>query len=816
MYLWRTIRYFLLILLLLSGLAFADTAAFDLPGPQINIRVTRDSKTLPISQVPNLQPGDRLWLHPNLPPDQSAHYLLIVAFLRGSTNPPPEAWFTKVETWRKPAREEGLFVTVPQDAQQVLLFLAPETGGDFSSLRAAVRGRPGAFVRASQDLNRASLDRSRLDAYLTAVQQTSDSDPKQLQERSKLLARSLSIKLDQQCFDKPTEQQAPCLTQNTDQLVLDDGHSQSMVAALTSGASADLIGQLSNTPTFGAGLYSPYVGAVVDVARVLTSFRNPQYQFIPALSLAKDGRLDLRLNNPPSFRKPKSVIVIGLPAVGTAQLPPLRPLDAKASFCLQKPGLVLGVEGAPLIFSTQLGHDFVVQVQDKSGKPLDLPTTPDAAQGGFVVDTTTAKPGELPAVSAGRLRGWWGFQSFEGPAFHLLSSQPAKWTLPGSGASALVVGRQDSVHLEADNASCVNDVTAEGQHGTKLVTTWKLRKPNQVEVQVSLKDAAPGQVTLLIKQWGLSDADTLQLQPYAEPGRVDGFLLYAGDQQGVLTGSRLDEVSELDVNGIRFLPAGFTRVNNQDHLELSASDAAAAQAFHQDEKLVASVVLKDGRMQQVPMTVAPPRPRVTLLSKSVQEVSSSSAAPIHLGSQDELPIDGRLSFFLRSDVPEVFSHTDKVEVETADNAFHTLLTETDGSVTLQDAHAMYVVFDPLKSFGSGAFGSIRFRPVNADGVAGDWQPLAKLVRLPLLTDMQCPDAPVESCIIAGHNLFLIDSVAADPQFKEAQSVPEGFLESTLAVPRPKGAKLYIKLRDDLNTVNEISVSELHMVQAKEP
>jgi hypothetical protein len=107
MYLWRTIRYFLLILLLLSGLAFADTAAFDLPGPQINIRVTRDSKTLPISQVPNLQPGDRLWLHPNLPPDQSAHYLLIVAFLRGSTNPPPEAWFTKVETWRKPAREEG-------------------------------------------------------------------------------------------------------------------------------------------------------------------------------------------------------------------------------------------------------------------------------------------------------------------------------------------------------------------------------------------------------------------------------------------------------------------------------------------------------------------------------------------------------------------------------------------------------------------------------------------------------------------------------------------------------------------------------------
>ena len=189
--------------------------------------------------------------------------------------------------------------------------------------------------------------------------------------------------------------------------------------------------------------------------------------------------------------------------------------------------------------------------------------------------------------------------------------------------------------------------------------------------------------------------------------------------------------------------------------------------------------------------------------------------PIHLGSQDELPIDGRLSFFLRSDIPEVFSHTDKVEVATADNAFHTLLTETDGNVTLQDAHTMYVIFDPLKSFGSGAFGSIRFRLVNADGVAGDWQPLAKLVRLPSLTDMQCPGVTEQSCVIAGSNLFLIDSVAANPQFEQAQSVPEGFLESTLAVPRPTGDTLYIKLRDDPDTVNQLSVAELHSVQKKQ-
>jgi hypothetical protein len=34
------------------------------------------------------------WLHPDLPEDQSAHYLLVAVFFRGSTNPPPDNWFT--------------------------------------------------------------------------------------------------------------------------------------------------------------------------------------------------------------------------------------------------------------------------------------------------------------------------------------------------------------------------------------------------------------------------------------------------------------------------------------------------------------------------------------------------------------------------------------------------------------------------------------------------------------------------------------------------------------------------------------------------
>src|ERR1700747_633519 len=173
-----------------------DPAPFDLAGPVLDVKVTRGDVTLPISRVPNLAVGDRLWIKADFPASQSAHYLLVTAFLRGATNPPPKEWFFNCQTWTSKCAQ-GLNITVPKEAQQVLVFLAPETGGDFRTLIGAVRGRPGAFVRTSQDLNQATLDRSRLEMYLSAVRSLNAADPAKLKGAAPLLARSLAIKVDE-------------------------------------------------------------------------------------------------------------------------------------------------------------------------------------------------------------------------------------------------------------------------------------------------------------------------------------------------------------------------------------------------------------------------------------------------------------------------------------------------------------------------------------------------------------------------------------------------------------------------------------------
>ncbi len=788
-------------LVILSSLARSSGPTFDLDGPPIEIRVNRGGESLPIGEVPNLLPGDRVWLHPDLPQGQSVHYLLIAAFLRGPTNPPPESWFTKAETWSKDVREEGITVTVPACAEQALIFLAPATGGDFSTLRNAVRGRPGAFVRAVQELNQASLDRLRLEKYLSSIEEASENDPGALHERSTMLARSLNLKLNQACFDKPSPQQLPCLLQQDPaDLVLNDGHSQSLVAALTTGPSADLIGAVTSTPVAGNGYYSIYLGVIFDLAHLMDNLHTAQYQYLAALGLPDKDRLNLKLNTPPSFHNPKSVLVIALPAIQRAKLPPLRAVDPNRVYCLEQRQLVLPAHGAPLVFATNFAHDFRLHLQGKTGKSVDLPAFPDAERGGFVIDTEMLKPANLDMVLEGTLHGYWGFDPYTGPTFHLRNAHPVKWTIPSQEQKALVVGRVDTLHLESEEACCTEKVALKDSQGKEFNAVWKLLKPNQLEVQFPLQEAAPGPAILLLRQAGLDTPDTVPVVAYAEAARLDRFAIHAGDHEGVLEGARLDEVASLDLAGLHFTPGELRHSGDNDELAMSAEESSAG-GLQPGAKLMAHVPLRDGRTLELPVTVQAPRPRVTLIAKSVQ--ADSEAAAIHLGSPDELPLGAQLTFVFRSDLPEAFPKTEKIEVASADES--AVLSIAKGTLTLQDWQTVVAVLDPLKSLGPSAFGPLRFRPVAPDGTPGDWQPLATLVRVPTLKEVRCPSDPSAACKLSGTNLFLLDSVAADPDFVHFVSVPRGFVDTALDIPRPSGKVLYFRLRDDPSAVNSVTL-----------
>ncbi len=790
--------------LVVPSLAMAEPASFDLAGPRLDIRVTDGGRTLPIAEVPNLLAGEQLTIRADFPPDQSARYLLVVGFLQGATNPPPKAWFYTSRTW-DPKQRAGLRVTIPSGAQQVLVFLAPETGGDFATLVDAVRGRPGAFVRAAQDLGQATLDRSRLDTFLSAIRTIDQADPDRLKTASPVLARSLAIKLDAACLEKIPALQAPCLMQGRDALVLDDERGGSLAEALTSGSSASLVQDLSATPQAGFGYYSAYVASVIDIVRLLGSVHTAHYQYIPALVTEQGDQLSLLLNAAPSFHDPMSVLVVALAAIEPAQPPLLRAVDADAAYCAEKPDLVLPVEGAPLVFSTAYDHNMVLRLKAKDGGNVDLPVSADAEKGGFVADTAGLGPGAFTDTIDGALQGRWGFAPYSGPVFHLRSTAPQAWRLAGGDAPPLVAGHESDVRLQAPGAPCVESIALKQASGDPAPVDWSLAGPDQILVKAPLKGAGPGEAVLLIKSYGQPTADTVPLKVFSAPGHLDGFSLHAGDLTGVLKGGGLDQVKALRLAGASFTPDPAAPVGEGDGLALTTTDATAAAKLKPGETATAKVVLQDGRTLDLAVTVGAARPRIALIAKSVQPADPPGR--IRLADPDALPSSAQLTFSVHAEAPASFSGDEKIEVATVHGAFSTVLTAADG-LTLEDSEVAVARLDPAKSLGASAAGPLRFRIIDS-GVAGDWLPLATLVRLPALGDIDCSAGPGQPCVLSGSDLFLIDALSADPAFDHPVQVPEGFTGEALTIPHPRARRLYVKLRDDPSAVDPVEFPAKH-------
>ena len=538
-------------LLLASSFAFAATAPFDLPGPRLEIRITRAGRSLPISQVPNLQAGDEMWLHPDLPANESIHYLLIPVFLRGSLNPPPEDWFTKVEAWKPQVQRDGVNIHVPDGALEALIFWAPDTGGGFTTVRTAVRSRPGVFVRAAQDLYAADLTRSRLDAFIDSVKKISNTDPTRLEARSKLLAQTLYLKINNACFDLAPEQQEACLLENPDNLVLNDAQSQSMVTALTSGAASDMINQISASTAAGGGMYSPYVGAVVDMVRIMGSLHTAQYAYIPALSVNDDGAIQLKLSSPPSFSNPKSVMVASLPPVAPVHFPMLRAVHPEELLCLEQPKLVLSVEELPWFFPRLCPRPGVARAgfcRSLGGSARHR----QCRERWLCLDARALQSSSVSGTVTGQLRGEWGFDPWNGPDFAFTNSRPQEWTFAAGETSAVTAADKISLHLQADSVVCVQGVTLDTPQGKTEKTTITRTPPRLLEVNLPIKKSAQGVYTLVVSEYGQTKPEKVPVHVYPPSAVVTELILHAGDDRAVMTGTHLQEVTTVEMSGTIF------------------------------------------------------------------------------------------------------------------------------------------------------------------------------------------------------------------------------------------------------------------------
>jgi hypothetical protein len=798
---------------LAPAICAADGARFDLVGPKIDVRITRGATSLPIAEVPSLQPGDKIWIKADLPHTQSNHLLIIVAFLRGTTNLPPDNWFTEIDTWDKKTIE-GTTVVVPAGAEEALMFVAPQTGGDFKTLRSAVRGRPGLFIRADADLNEASFEQQRIERYLAAMQTVPQDDPKAIQERSAKLAATLALKPNADCFKQPVDQQLVCLTQSSAPVLLDDGHGAGIAEALSNGPSSDFINQVATTQPVGGGLYSAYVGTIVDAIQLIASLRTAQYQYIPGLSFPDDATLHLKLNAPPSFNKPQSVIVIGLPAIQKAKLPPLHPPDPNEIACLLQPRMVLLLQGAPLVFSTGFAHDLVLHL-NRTGGVTDLPLTAEAAAGGLVVTKekrrellrpnaplkaaptaakTEAKIGSATDLTVtGTIRGYWGFDAFEGPTLTIQQIDGKGWKIVGD--TQLLAGQDNHLTLTGEGTGCIQHIALSSDKAKEVDVTFKPSpdpnpgkdKEDTLALDIPLKTVLPGGYALAIQQYASADRDKVPLTAYTAGITFGEVKIHTGDNLAVLTGEGLKNVASVEIDKQTFTPAPDS---NDEILHLNSKTGVSPADGSE-----AIVKLKDGRTMNAKVSTSAARPSVKLVYVNSIPAQQPGDLPVILSNKDDIPLDGTLTFVVQT--KDAFPRDQIIEVATANNALHTKLSLAGNNLVLQDDQTAVATLDPLKAFGQSAFGRLAMRPVAADGTTGDWIGLGTLVRTPTITAIHCSTLTAPTCSIDGSNFFLVQSFSAAKDFAKPTDVPTGFADASFDVPTPTdGATLFLKLRDD--------------------
>ena len=366
----------------------------------------------------------------------------------------------------------------------------------------------------------------------------------------------------------------------------------------------------------------------------------------------------------------------------------------------------------------------------------------------------------------------------------------------------IIVGQQNHLVLTSTGTACIDSVTADGLPAGDQKLDWKPgEKANTVEVSVTLKTGNPGELNLAVHQYGREQPDSISAQTFAKAADLKGVEYHVGDRTVTLTGTNLAEVRKLDLGGSTFTSSSSEPQITQDvshvgesSLILSLADGAGAQQATRakgGDRQDAKVTLADGRVLTLPVVVQPQRPTLSILNKR-SEVASPSAIQL-LGAND-VALDSRLILSLRSG--DVFPRDAQIEVASEDRSLHNERSIGAGTLVLLDRRTVLAQIDLRKTFGDSAFGPLQVRIVTHDGVAGDWLPLATLVRLPVLSSLHCNGTGDQPCSLAGSDLYLVKTVSVDDTFSHPLEVPDGFVGATLDIPRPNGPVFYLKLRDD--------------------
>ena len=128
-------------------------------------------------------------------------------------------------------------------------------------------------------------------------------------------------------------------------------------------------------------------------------------------------------------------------------------------------------------------------------------------------------------------------------------------------SSGPIAGRTAELLLTSTGSACVHTITArpvgsEPELSIPFKPDPKADQPNLIALTLPLEhDVTPGDLHLSILQYDQPKADEVAARTFSEPAKVTAIELHAADKSLMLIGTRLGEISKLNIGDLTFLPA---------------------------------------------------------------------------------------------------------------------------------------------------------------------------------------------------------------------------------------------------------------------
>ena len=153
---------------------------------------------------------------------------------------------------------------------------------------------------------------------------------------------------------------------------------------------------------------------------------------------------------------------------------------------------------------------------------------------------------------------------------------------PGSSLagdeSALVIGREDTIHLRAAHAQCVAELFLRDGSGKQTRLAFKSTGAGELEVKVPLQDAPSGDFAILVQDLGAEHPHRFPCMPTPRPAGWRASRCTRATRRGSSAATALDEVDGLVIRGIDFSPGTLSATNGRDELTMLGGSAPGGTA----------------------------------------------------------------------------------------------------------------------------------------------------------------------------------------------------------------------------------------------